>query len=57
MHAQRTPLARFIDLSALWSLSLMIWFYVLLARTQAALSGAAAGMRMRRCHAGAVGAA
>ena len=32
MHAQRTPLARFIDLSALWSLSLMIWFYVLLAR-------------------------
>ena len=31
-QAQRTPLARFIDLSALWSLSLMIWFYVLLAR-------------------------
>lgn len=32
MRAQRTALARFIDLSAIWSLCLMIWFYVLLAR-------------------------
>ncbi len=29
---ERTALARFIDLSALWSLSLIVWFYVLLAR-------------------------
>lgn len=35
MHTQRTALARFIDMSALWSLCLVSWFCFLAARLRA----------------------